>query len=86
MGHSIPLLDMNPSFHIRTKIWSYKFMIVLKGFVRLIYRNPVLPINFVQNKIQLEKERDTTVQLLTGPLSNFSTRPLLCSLCKINLC
>lgn len=51
---------MNPPLHTGTKIRSRRLMIVLKGFVRLVYRNPVLPINFVQKKIQLEKERNTT--------------------------
>lgn len=50
---------MNPSSHTETKIWSCRLRIILKGFVRLICRNPV-PSDFVQKKIQLEKGCDTT--------------------------
>ena len=50
MGQSIPSLDRDPSFHPGTKIWSCKPLIVLKDFVRLIYRNPAPPTNFVPEK------------------------------------
>lgn len=50
MGESIPSLDRDPSFHPGTMIWSCKLLTVLKGFVRLIYRNPAPPINFVPEK------------------------------------